>query len=226
MNTIDRLRKLLDSFYEGNASEKEISEISAIFDSVRDLPDDLAADKEVFEALSDPQLDDARVPHDVAELVSETIDDLVKNDNKKKPTRLLWLKVSGIAAAVALILALGVHFMHRGDLELPDSDILVSSTDTLPADETVVIEEEATVDDIHVQEKSLAEIAEPSHKKTAAEIKSSSDVKVVTDPEEAEEYVLMAMNLLSKNIDRAGQAAEEPSHAIKMMNQTLNDILK
>lgn len=226
MNTIDRLRKLLDSFYEGCDSVEVISEIRDIFDSVQDLPDDLAADKEVFESMSNPRLDDTRVPRDVAKLVSATIDGLVGNDSKKKTARILWLKVSGIAAAVILILALGVHFMHRGDLELPDSDILVTSTDTLHADETVVIEEETSVENIPVQEKTLAEIAEPSHNKIAAEIKSQTDIKIVTDPEEAEEYVLMAMNMLSKNIDRAGQAAEEPSNAINMMNQTLNDILK
>ncbi len=92
MNAIDELRNLLEVFYEGRATAKDMARIRELFASVADLPDDLVADREVVDALSDPDLDGTVVPDEVGDMMMATIDSL-PSSGRGISSRRIWLGV-------------------------------------------------------------------------------------------------------------------------------------
>ncbi len=93
MNAIDELRNLLEVFYEGRATAKDMARIRELFASVADLPDDLVADREVVDALSDPDLDGTVVPDEVGDMMMATIDSL-PSSGRGISSRRIWLRGS------------------------------------------------------------------------------------------------------------------------------------
>ena len=224
MNAIDELRNLLEVFYEGRATAKDMARIRELFASVADLPDDLVADREVVDALSDPDLDGTVVPDEVGDMMMATIDSLPSSGRR------IWLGVGAAAASIALIMTVGIAMMRSGSLDggkVSETPVVAQIVDSASNGEDVVVRPEDTVKtEVAEVGKSVAAVR-PVQRVAAVKPKPvESDVNVVSDVDEAEAYTRMAMTLLADNCEKAGKAGDEAMSAIDNVKQTLNDILK
>lgn len=229
MNAIDELRNLLAVFYEGRATEKDMARIRELFASVADLPDDLVADRDVVDALSDPDLDGTVVPDEVGDMMMATIDSL-PSSGREISSRRIWLGVGAASASIALIMTVGIAMMRSGSLDggkVSETPVVAQIVDSASNGGDVVVRPEDPV---------KAEVAEVGKSVVAVRPVQSvavvkpkpveSDVNVVSDVDEAEAYTRMAMTLLADNCEKAGKAGDEAMGAIDNVKQTLNDILK
>ena len=229
MNAIDELRNLLEVFYEGRATAKDMARIRELFASVADLPDDLVADREVVDALSDPDLDGTVVPDEGGDMMMATIDSL-PSSGRGISSRRIWPGVGAAAASIALIMTVGIAMMRSGSLDggkVSETPVVAQIVDSASNGEDVVVRPEDTVKtEVAEVGKSVAAVR-PVQRVAAVKPKPvESDVNVVSDVDEAEAYTRMAMTLLADNCEKAGKAGDEAMSAIDNVKQTLNDILK
>lgn len=229
MNAIDELRNLLEVFYEGRATAKDVARIRELFASVADLPDDLAADREVVDALSDPDLDGTVVPDEVGDMMMATIDSL-PSSGRRIWSRRIWLGVGAAAASIALIMTVGIAMMRSGSLDggkVSETPVVAQIVDSASNGEDVVVKPEDTVKtEVAEVGKSVAAVRPVQRVAVVKPKPVESDVNVVSDVDEAEAYTRMAMMLLADNCEKAGKAGDEAMSAIDNVKQTLNDILK
>lgn len=229
MNAIDELRNLLEVFYEGRATAKDVARIRELFASVADLPDDLVADREVIDALSDPDLDGTVVPDEVGDMMIATIDSL-PSSGKGISSRRIWLGVGAAAASIALIMTVGIAMMRSGSLDggkVSETPVVAQIVDSASNGEDVVVRPEDTVKtEVAEVSKSVAAVRPVQRVAVVKPKPVESDVNVVSDVNEAEAYTRMAMTLLADNCEKAGKAGDEAMSAIDNVKQTLNDILK
>ena len=229
MNAIDELRNLLEVFYEGRATAKDMARIRELFASVADLPDDLVADREVVDALSDPDLDGTVVPDEVGDMMMATIDSL-PSSGRGISSRRIWLGVGAAAASIALIMTVGIAMMRSGSLDggkVSETPVVAQIVDSASNGEDVVVRPEDTVKTEVAEVGKSVGAVRPVQRVAAVKPKPvESDVNVVSDVDEAEAYTRMAMTLLADNCEKAGKAGDEAMSAIDNVKQTLNDILK
>lgn len=229
MNAIDELRNLLEVFYEGRATAKDMARIRELFASVADLPDDLVADREVIDALSDPDLDGTVVPDEVGDMMMATIDSL-PSSGRGISFRRIWLGVGAAAASIALIMTVGIAMMRSGSLDggkVSETPVVAQIVDSASNGGDVVVRPEDTVKtEVAEVGKSVAAVRPVQRVAVVKPKPVESDVNVVSDVDEAEAYTRMAMTLLADNCEKAGKAGDEAMSAIDNVKQTLNDILK
>jgi hypothetical protein len=97
---LKEIKKLLDKFYEGETSLEEEHLLRNFFKN-SPVPDDLAADKELFTQMYQEQ---QNVPEnvDLVQKLHRTIDNHVKRENKTRRLNIFY-KVSSVAAGIAII---------------------------------------------------------------------------------------------------------------------------
>jgi len=241
MNAANQLRKLIDAYYEGSSTPADIETIQRLFDQLPELPEDLAADKKIFEAFSAEALDSAPCPPHLETMMNETISRLTSTKSTKaNQPQLLWIKIASIAAAVAVILGISFAFIHndRLDISTATHPYLLSHNDQPKKEYSDAITESGQTDadtaivcDIR-QEHRLADSStqhpakHPTTVKPAETTVKKSDIKVITDPAEAEMHTLLALNCLSKGLNSAREATRQTDKAITNINQKLKTILK
>lgn len=241
MNAADQLRELINAYYEGISTPADIETIRRLFDHLRELPEDLAADKEIFEALAAESLDSAPCPPQLETMMDETISRLAatKPAGTQRP-QLLWIKIASIAAAVALILGISFTVIHNNRLDISPTthtDLLSHNnqqqnkhSDAMT--ETVRTDADSTIVCDIRQEHKLADSSTKQPAKRPATVKpikptvKKSDIKVITDPAEAEKHTLLAFNCLSKGLNSAREATRQTDKTITDINQKLKTILK
>lgn len=108
MNT-NRIRKLLEAYYNGSSSEADNEELMRFFADTADVPADLAADAAIFRALGAIRRTD--VP---ADLKTRIIGATVKDSRCRRRSR--WRMALAAAASVAVVFAFGGLFT---ELRLP-----------------------------------------------------------------------------------------------------------
>lgn len=232
MNTIQQLRQLLDSYYAGTASQEDIDRIRHFFDESETLPDDLAADRMMFDALCDPTLDTTPVPSDLDTAINATIDEITSTTAAKpsRKARILHV-IRHTAAAAAVIIAATVAFRYfqPADIRLvpemtemtenaTSSDVIISALDSKTSDR----ESKTDISESAPAEKQTVR----NHAPRKTKPRPASGVKVVTDPKEAEAYTLFAFNTLNSNLRIARNAGERVGTELENINDKLNTILK
>ncbi len=242
MNAADKLRKLLDAYYEGVSTPADIETIQRLFDQLPELPEDLVADKEIFEAFAAESLDSTPCPPHLETMMDETINSLAAKESAgTQQPHLLWVKIASIAAAVAVIIGISFTVIHHNRLDIsqaPNPDLMTLQISQPGKEDTKVITEPGRTDadstivgDIKPEHK----LADPSTKHpttvnptnaTAKQPVKKSDIKVITDPAEAEKNTLLAFNCLSKGLNSAREATRQTDETIKEINQKLKIILK
>lgn len=229
MNAIDELRNLLEAFYEGHCTVKDMARIRDLFASIPDLPEDLATDRDVIEALSDPDIDGTVVPDEVGDMMIETIGSL-PSVGRSISSRKTWVGFVAAAASITLIVTVGIAIMRSGSLDGgrdSETPVVAQIVDSVSLGEDFYVRPEEPV---------KAEVAEVDRYVAAVKPVQSvapvrpepvdPNVNVVSDVDEAEAYTRMAMTLLADNCEKAGKAGDDAMIAIDNVKQTLNDILK
>lgn len=107
-----RVRLLLEKYYNGETSAGEEDELRRIAES-GDVPDDMRSDAALLAAMRGGVCPPA--PEGLAERVSRDIDDSAAR-RRRMPGSRLWLS-AGMAASVALLLAVGVRMHNRSEAE-------------------------------------------------------------------------------------------------------------
>lgn len=232
MNTIQQLRQLLDSYYAGTASQEDIDRIRHIFDESETLPDDLAADRMMFDALCDPTLDTTPVPNDLDIAINATIDEIT-GTTAVKPSRkariLHVIRHTAAAAAVIIAATVAFRYFQPADIRLvpemtemtenaTSSDVIISALDSKTSDR----ESKPDISESAPAEKQTVR----NHAPRKTKPRPASGVKVVTDPKEAEAYTLLAFNTLNSNLRIARNAGERVGTELENINDKLNTILK
>lgn len=233
MNITERLTTLLNAFYGGTAGPDDISEIIRIFRSHRDLPQEFDIDCDIFLSMS--QADNTDVPDDLGSMISDTVDSLAAGERRIR--RRLWLQIGGIAAAVAVLAAIGAHFLTGRDLTVGtpmlDKTTATASAagnqaDTIPAPQLLAMTDApASLSEAPAPTPTPAAV--PRKKKPSAAIGATTkaaDVIVVTDPKEAEAYTVQALRMIGKSVKAADLAKAKTRETITDINNKLESILK
>lgn len=233
MNITERLTNLLNAFYGGTAGPDDISEIIRIFRSHRDLPQEFDTDRDIFLSMS--QADNTDVPDDLGSMISDTVDSLAADERRIR--RRLWLQIGGIAAAVAVLAAIGAHFLTGRDLTVGtpmlDKTTATASAagnqaDTIPAPQLLAVTD-APASLSEAPAPTPAPAAVPRKKKPSAAsgaTTKAADVIVVTDPKEAEAYTVQALRMIGKSVKAADLAKAKTRETITDINNKLESILK
>lgn len=101
----EHIRQLLDAFYSGSASAEQEEQLRGFFASLADVPEEFKADAAMFRAMQQVSDSTGNVPADLEERI---LDATVRRPSGSRIRRLL-LPIIGAAAAVALILAIGLR---------------------------------------------------------------------------------------------------------------------
>lgn len=231
MNANNRLRKLLDVYYSGDATPEQTAEIARLFSETDPLPADLAAEKEIFESIADLQNLPIEEPENLDIIYADAIDRAI-GSTQKSSARILWLRISGIAAAIAIIAATAIVMLNGRDALSSGYNDLTAATDTTtntPPDKQIapiseaIAETPSTVENVASAKPSPA----PVHKTTVHKPAEAnpSNTRVITDPEEAGKYTEMVFSLLADNLSRGIKESRKADDAIRDINQKINNTL-
>ncbi len=123
MESITKIRKLLDRFYLGETTLEEEQLLLAYFSSAS-VPEELIADRDLFRSL-DPAGNNIVVPGGLNQKILDVLD---QQERKEVRTRRISIfSLSGLAAGLLVVIALYVGYFRDGQ-----SDLLASQelTDT------------------------------------------------------------------------------------------------
>ena len=105
------IRLLLEKFYDGTTTAMEEAVLKEYFDSVESLPEDLEADRAVFQTLDEAEdevMDLIEVPESLTAELSAMIDAETERTVIKNSFRRQWLRIAGVAACVCVAVTLGM----------------------------------------------------------------------------------------------------------------------
>lgn len=112
----EEIERLLNQYYDGNTNEQEEEALlQALRNAGNDLPPNLQAEKRLYLALHSGPTQaeaEARTPHSLEKQLSEWIDRKAAAAAAEADKRLnhhrLWLRVASLAAAVMLVVGIGL----------------------------------------------------------------------------------------------------------------------
>lgn len=119
MKTED-IKKLIEAFYNGEASHEEEKILLEYFSS-DNVAEELLDEKEIFMAAFEVEQTDEPIPSGLEQRLTNLIDDLDRKEQvaakkQRKNVRLItWVWTSGVAACLAILLSLGIHFNKNGN---------------------------------------------------------------------------------------------------------------
>lgn len=111
MESIEKVRKMLERFYRGDSSLEEERSLQDFFSS-NSVPEDLLADQELFKAFVDTG-ESIEVPVDLNSKILDTIDAAEKASTRTK--RISLYSFSGLAAGLLALIAVYVFFLRNDE---------------------------------------------------------------------------------------------------------------
>jgi len=110
----DKVKKLLDAFYDGNTTPVQEQELYGYF-LQNDIPEEFETDRKVFLKLfSADDENDIEVPLELNNRIDKLIDSLdVKEKGKRKIHFRKW--VAAVAAGIAILLSAGIYTINELD---------------------------------------------------------------------------------------------------------------
>jgi hypothetical protein len=110
MESIKRIRKMLERFYQGETTLEEEKWLKDYFSSTS-VPEELLPDRELFRTLGTSG-DSIVVPHDLNRKILERID---REERKELRTRRISIfSLSGLAAGLLVMIAVYLFFLRTG----------------------------------------------------------------------------------------------------------------
>lgn len=108
----DRARILLNDYYDGNTSADDECRLAEFF-ATGDIPDDMAADRELFMCMHS---ENQEVPDGLEQRLSAAIDRMAVKETAARTVMPHWLRWGSIAASVAIAFAVGYSMLGtRGE---------------------------------------------------------------------------------------------------------------
>jgi hypothetical protein len=108
MDNLERIKYLLDRFYEGLSSTEEEQELSGLLQD-ESLPEEFLSDRELFASFTE-----ANAPIDVPEGLEEGIMEMIEREDRKESRvrRINIYSISGLAAGLLIILSVYLGFLR------------------------------------------------------------------------------------------------------------------
>lgn len=107
-NKTSHIKQLLERYYDGTTNDAEEKQLREYF-AGEDVADELIADRDILRSLSDDS--DIDVPADLGSRLSCEIDKWDAREKRRK--RFTFGAITGIAASLAIALAVGAWFMRQ-----------------------------------------------------------------------------------------------------------------
>ncbi len=228
MNQIQHLRTLLEAYYSGCSTPEQAMEIAELFHQIRQLPDDLKADREIFLALAGTTPLPAATSESLDRLVASTID-ACAGRTKRRRRMIIWISAISAAAAIALIVTIATSLTSDSRPSMPTDPIFSAAPAVTP---------EATKETSTEKKQSQLLVAQASDQTTVKTLKrpkkiakaktepvAATNVRVVTDPEEAAYYAENAFRLLSENLSRSTILQRQTSATLGDMKSEISNAL-
>lgn len=111
MESIEKIRSLLERFYQGESTLAEEHILEEFFLSST-VPADLLADKDLFQALHKGE-DEMEVPATLNNSIIDTLDHQVRKE--KRSRRISLYSMSGLAAGILALVAVYVFFLKDNE---------------------------------------------------------------------------------------------------------------
>ncbi len=124
---IDKIRELLEKYYEGSASNIETDILKQYFRDNNDIPEDLRVDAAIFRDMATMK-EDVALPENLEQLI---IDSTI---GRKRRNIILWKVIPSVAASLALLTVLTISFISGHERILSsDEDVMVAQSEPVQA---------------------------------------------------------------------------------------------
>lgn len=210
MDKKEKTRQLLDKFYRGETTPEENLLIAEILSESDD--EETAVDKKLFYALAGAVY--TTVPPGLESRIKTAI---AESSGKHRIKPIVWLRATGIAAAVAITSAFGWRLLNIQENQINDTPRLIAEVKNENADTshsfrpTVILSEEQA-------QKLLEPAPKPVRK-----------VRKINNKVSTEEAVLAAeasLRLLGERMNEAAQKVIEASEQMEQIDNSLKNILQ
>ena len=224
MRDIDKIRQMLNRYYDGVSTPSETAQLKDFFRKTKDIPADIAADAAIFRAMDAADTEKVAVPANLRErIVAATVG--------SRPRILNWRIAVTAAASVAVLITLAVGLVHFKPSDSPDTTDLLAMSDTTRQKEAADLASIAvTTVETEAAEPLLAEASEqvappPAPVKTAtvAEVRYTHEV---TDPAEAAKIAQKVLAMLGNSLDEAQTGVKSADEAVSLIKDPLKDKFK
>jgi len=111
MESLEKVRKMLERFYQGETTLEEERWLKDYFSS-NTVPDELLPDKELFSTFGAAG-EDIPVPGDLNEKILVTLESLERKEQKAR--RISLYSLSGLAAGILALVAVYIFFLRTED---------------------------------------------------------------------------------------------------------------
>ncbi|MCD8166133.1 MAG: hypothetical protein LUE93_08385 [Bacteroides sp.] len=119
--TTDKIKELLEAYYCGESSEADEKELELFFRK-ENIPSGLEKEKELFLAIHDSF--EEKLPEGLEDRLSALI---TNREIKEKNNRQKWLRITGVAAAVALVFSVAFTLQQKDPLFFNRKDTITMS---------------------------------------------------------------------------------------------------
>jgi hypothetical protein len=111
MESVEKIRKMLDRFYQGESTLEEEKTLLEFFSSST-VPEELLPDKKLFEAFGSPG-EQINVPADLNRKLLDVIDREEKKESRSR--RISMFSLSGLAAGLLVMIAVYLFFLRNDE---------------------------------------------------------------------------------------------------------------
>lgn len=183
---MDKIRELLEKYYEGTASGSEADILVQYFRDNEDVPEDLRIDAAIFRDMA-AMKEDVAVPDNLEQLI---IDSTI---GRKRRNIILWKVIPSVAASLALITVLTISFISGHDRILSsDGNTMIAQSEPvfvhkeeIPAEPTPAEDctptapaTEQVINSTAVPEPAIARASAPQKRSTTRKASENNYIEV------------------------------------------------
>lgn len=224
---IDKIKRLLNTYYDGNTSIEQEKLLCDFFATTTDIPAELETEQQLFMALQSATKIDIDIPADLEQSLIAHIDNLERQETQNHRKWIKPFSIISVAASIIILIAIGLKFVNLNDKVVTHETILVSEIKNNiidnKIDNTIKIEQ---------QEPDLAEEATKKTQETKTKkrikrqrINKTNQLKSVSDEQIAYENTERALMMLSEKLNIAQKGINKTQSTINEVNNTIIDII-
>lgn len=224
---IDEIKRLLNTYYDGNTSIEQEKLLCDFFATTTDIPAELETERQLFMALQSATKIDIDIPADLEQSLIAHIDNLGRQETQNRRKWIKPFSIISVAASIIILIAIGLKFVNLNDKVITHETILVSEIKNNiidnKIDNTIKIEQ---------QEPDLAEEATKKTQETKTKkrikrqrINKTNQLKSVSDEQIAYENTERALMMLSEKLNIAQKGINKTQSTINEVNNTIIDII-
>ncbi len=220
-----QVRQLLEAYYGGISDAAAEHELMSYFSSCADVPAEFEVDAAIFRAMSDSRAKATAVP---AGLERRIFDATVGRKHRKHRFAIVY-KVASMAAAVALLVGIGIRLNHDRPQQEEHTTVhtpaeLIAET-ARPALADTITEVPGKIPSMARKMPDVAYV-EPGHKKSRPDSRRQNSYYEVTDTAQALEVVNKAFAILDASLETGAKGIAKADIAFVNLDRTLEKICK